>query len=121
MADTDYFAAPPPRPRTGNRDLINGAINKPTTKFGVDYRYLGACFVAAIVIFLFGSKILACLMLPCLIAAGALLTKREPQMFRLWLLSFKLRSYYDPCKGRADRKCEPSRLPAILKACLIVG
>ena len=77
---------------------INGSLNKATTKFGVDYRLLGACFVVSIVVFLFGPKFLACLMLPSLVAAGALLTKRDPQMFRLWLLSFKLSSYYDPGK-----------------------
>jgi len=84
--------------RRGTSTEINGALNKPTTKFGVDYRFLGACFAVSVVVFLFGSKLFACLMLPALIAAGALLTKRDPQMFRLWLLSFKLRSYYDPGK-----------------------
>ena len=84
--------------RRGTLVEINGALNKATTKFGVDYRYLGACFLLSIVVFLFGSKWLACLMLPSLTAAGALLTKRDPQMFRLWLLSFKLGSYYDPGK-----------------------
>ena len=77
---------------------INGALNKATAKCGVDYRFLGACFVVSIVVFLFGSKLLACLMLPFLVAAGALLTRRDPQMFRLWLLSFRLSSYYDPGK-----------------------
>ena len=77
---------------------INGALNRPTTKFGVDYRFLGACFMLAMFVFLFGSKLFACLMLPSLIGAGALLTKRDAQMFRLWLLSFKLRAYYDPGK-----------------------
>ena len=84
--------------RRGTPLEINGALNRPTTKCGVDYRFLGACFVVSIVVFLFGSKLLACLMLPSLVAAGALLTKRDPQMFQLWLLSFKLRSYYDPGK-----------------------
>ena len=84
--------------RRGTPVEINPALNKPTTKFGVDYRFLACCFCLSIVVFLFGSKLLACLMLPSLIAAGALLTKRDPQMFRLWLLSFKLGSYYDPGK-----------------------
>ena len=84
--------------RRGTLIEINGALNRPTTKFGVDYRYLGVCFLLSIVVFLFGSKWLACLMLPALMSAGVLLTKRDPQMFRLWLLSFKLSSYYDPGK-----------------------
>lgn len=84
--------------RRGTPVEINPALNKPTTKFGVDYRFLAACLCFSIVVFLFGSKLLASLMLPSLIAAGALLTKRDPQMFRLWLLSFKLGSYYDPGK-----------------------
>jgi type IV secretory pathway VirB3-like protein len=84
--------------RRGTLLEINPALNKPTTKFGVDYRFLAACFFISVVVFLFGSKLFACLMLPSLIAAGALLTRRDPQMFRLWLLSFKLASYYDPGK-----------------------
>ena len=84
--------------RRGTLLEINPALNKPTTKFGVDYRFLAACFFISVVVFLFGPKLLACLMLPSLIAAGALLTKRDPQMFRLWLLSFKLGCYYDPGK-----------------------
>ena len=84
--------------RRGTLVEVNGALNRPTTKFGVDYRYLGVCFLLSIGVFLFGSKWFACLMLPSLTAAGALLTRRDPQMFRLWLLSFKLSSYYDPGK-----------------------
>ena len=84
--------------RRGTLLEINGALNKPTTKFGVDYRFLCACFVLSIIVFLFGSKLFASLLLPALIGAGALLTKRDPQMFRLWLLSFRLYSYYDPGK-----------------------
>jgi type IV secretory pathway VirB3-like protein len=84
--------------RRGTPLEINPALNKTTTKFGVDYRFLAACFFVSIVVFLFGSKLLACLMLPSLIAAGALLTMHDPKMFRLWLLSFKLGSYYDSGK-----------------------
>jgi type IV secretory pathway VirB3-like protein len=84
--------------RRGTLLEINPALNKPTTKFGVDYRFLAGCSFVSIVVFLFGSKFLASLMLPSLIAAGALLTKRDSQMFQLWLLSFKLASYYDPGK-----------------------
>ena len=84
--------------RRGTLLEINPALNKPTTKFGVDYRFLAVFFFISVVVFLFGSKLFACLMLPSLIAAGALLTRRDPQMFRLWLLSFKLASYYDPGK-----------------------
>ena len=40
--------------RRGTLVEINGALNKATTKFGVDYRYLGACFLLSIVVFLFG-------------------------------------------------------------------
>jgi hypothetical protein len=42
--------------------------------------------------------VFACLLFPTLLSAGALLTKREPQMFRLWILSFRLSSHYDPGK-----------------------
>ena len=84
--------------RRGTLLEINPVLNKPTTKFGVDYRFLAACFFLSVIVFLFGPKLLACLLLPSLITAGALLTKRDPQMFRLWLLSFKLNCYYDPGK-----------------------
>jgi type IV secretory pathway VirB3-like protein len=84
--------------RRGTSFEINPALNKPTTKFGVDYRFLATCFFVSIVMFLFGPKLLAVLLLPSLIAAGALLTRRDPKMFHLWLLSFKLGSYYDPGK-----------------------
>ena len=84
--------------RRGTLVEINGALNRPTIKFGVDYRYLGACFLLSIVVFLFGSKLLSVLLLPSLIAAGALLTRPDSKMFQLWLLSFKFGSYYDPGK-----------------------
>jgi type IV secretory pathway VirB3-like protein len=77
---------------------INPALNRPTTKFGVDYRILGACLFVSIAIFLLASKVLACLLLPALIAAGAALTKKDPQMFSLWVLSFRLAAHYDPGK-----------------------
>jgi len=77
---------------------INSALNRPTTKFGVDYRILGACLFLSIAMFLLASKILACLVLPALIAAGASLTRKDPQMFSLWVLSFRLAVHYDPGK-----------------------
>lgn len=84
--------------RRGRLIEINAALNKPTTKFGVDYRLLGACLFVSVAVFLFASKILACLLLPSLLAAGNLLTRKEPKMFRLWLLSFRQGSFYDPGK-----------------------
>ena len=84
--------------RRGKLIEINAALNKPTTKFGVDYRLLGACLFVSVAVFLFASKILACLLLPSLLAAGNWLTRKEPKMFRLWLLSFRQGSFYDPGK-----------------------
>ena len=77
---------------------INGALNRPTTKFGVDYRLLGAGLFVSIATFLFASKVLACLLLPFLTGAGAWLTRQDPKMFHLWVLSFRLASHYDPGK-----------------------
>ena len=84
--------------RRGKLIEINAALNKPTTKFGVDYRLLGACLFVSITVFLFASKILALLLLPSLLTASNLLTRKEPKMFRLWLLSFRQGSFYDPGK-----------------------
>lgn len=84
--------------RRGTLIEINSALNKPTTKFGVDYRLLGACLFVSVAVFLFASKILACLLLPALLAGGNVLTRKEPKMFRLWLLSFRQGSTYDPGK-----------------------
>ena len=84
--------------RRGTPLEINPALNKSTTKFGVDYRFLATCCFVSIVVFLFGSKLFAVLLLPSLIAAGALLTRPDSKMFQLWLLSFKFGSYYDPGK-----------------------
>jgi len=84
--------------RRGTLKEINGALNRPTTKCGVDYRILAACGFVSIAAFLFASKVFACLLFPTLLMIGAQLTKREPQMFRLWILSFRLSSHYDPGK-----------------------
>ena len=84
--------------RRGTLFEINSALNKPTTKFGIDYRLLGICMFVSITVFLFASKLLACLLLPTLILCGNLLTRKEPRMFRLWVLSFRQSSFYDPGK-----------------------
>jgi type IV secretory pathway VirB3-like protein len=87
-----------PTKRRGSLLEINGALNRPTTKFGVDYRLLGAGLFVSIATFLFASKLLACLLLPFLTGAGAWLTRQDPKMFYLWVLSFRLASHYDPGK-----------------------
>lgn len=68
--------------RRGSLLEINSALNRPTTKFGVDHRILGACLFFSIAMFLLTPKILGCLLLPALIAAGAGLTRKDPPMFR---------------------------------------
>ena len=87
-----------PTKRRGSLLEINGALNRPTIKFGVDYRLLGAGLFVSIATFLFASKILACLLLPFLTGTGAWLTRQDPKMFHLWVLSFRLASHYDPGK-----------------------
>lgn len=84
--------------RRGELFEINAALNKPTTKFGIDYRLLGLCLFVSITVLLFASKLLACLLFPMLLIGGNLLTRKEPKMFRLWLLSFRQASFYDPGK-----------------------
>ena len=84
--------------RRGTLFEINTALNKPTTKFGIDYRLLGFCLFVSIAVLLFASKILACLLFPTLLTGSNVLTRKEPKMFRLWLLSFRQTSIYDPGK-----------------------
>jgi type IV secretory pathway VirB3-like protein len=52
----------------------------------------------SVTVFLLASKILGLLLLPVLILGGNLLTRKEAKMFRLWLLSFRQSSFYDPGK-----------------------
>ncbi len=84
--------------RRGTLFEINAALNKPTTKFGIDYRLLGVCLFVSITVFLFAYKLLACLLLPMMILCGNLLTRKESKMFHLWLLSFRQSTFYDPGK-----------------------
>jgi type IV secretory pathway VirB3-like protein len=84
--------------RRGTLLEINTALNKPTTKFGIDYRLLGLCMFVSVTVFLLASKVLGLLLLPVLILGGNLLTRKEAKMFRLWLLSFRQSSFYDPGK-----------------------
>jgi type IV secretory pathway VirB3-like protein len=108
--------------RRGKLIEINSALNKSTTKFGIEYRLLGACLFVSIAVFLFASKVLACLLLPSLLAAANLLTRKEPKMCRLWLLSFRQGSFYDPGSFRSTnllvrRRCwsgptDPQRFAA---------
>ena len=84
--------------RRGKLIEINSALNKPTTKFGIDYRLLGTCMFVSITVFLFASKIVACLLLPTLVLCGNLLLRKEPKMFQLWVLSFRQSCFYDPGK-----------------------
>ena len=65
--------------RRGTLFEVNSALNKPTTKFGVDYRLLGICMFVSITVFLFASKILACLLLPMLICAAICSHEENPK------------------------------------------
>ena len=82
--------------RRGALKEINGSLNRPTRKCGVDYRILAACAVISIIAFLFASKIFACILLPSLLAAGALITKPDAQMFRLIVVTIRCSASYDP-------------------------
>ena len=84
--------------RKGDSHPIGGALNRDTTKFGIDHRLLAGAVLFCIVIFLFGPKLLACLLLPAIIAGSSFFTKRDPQMFLLWFLSLSQASDYDPGK-----------------------
>ena len=82
----------------GTPKEINNALNRPTTKFGLDYRLLSLAGFLSIAWFILASKIVACAMFPTLLFIGSVWTRKEPQAFRLWLLSYRLGSHYDPGK-----------------------
>jgi type IV secretory pathway VirB3-like protein len=86
------------------RRTVIRALNRSPLLFGIDWKiYLVVLFLAA-VFFLAISKIAAFLLLFVLSLAGKTITRRDPQIALLWLLSFAQGGSYDPAKYQGRRR-----------------
>jgi type IV secretory pathway VirB3-like protein len=77
---------------------INGALNRPRTKLGLELSaWLSIVFVT-VTVFLAGFKLLAIFTFPALLIGAWFVIRKHPKMFQLWSLSLRQKSYYDPRK-----------------------
>ena len=97
---------------------INSALNKPTTKFGIDYRLLGICLFVSITVFLFASKILACLLLPMMILCGNLLREKSQRCSAYGCSVFG--NPRSTVRGKGDAMRDPKWYQKAKPACSIV-
>src|SRR5271156_6685696 len=77
---------------------INGALNRPRTKLGLELSAWMSIVFVTVTVFLVGFKWLALFSFPALLLGAWLIVRKHPKMFQLWSLSLKQRSYYDPRK-----------------------
>ena len=77
---------------------INGALNRPRTKLGLELSAWMSIVFVTVTVFLADFKWLAIFSFPCLVLGTWLVVRKHPKMFQLWALSLKQRSYYDPRK-----------------------
>jgi type IV secretory pathway VirB3-like protein len=84
--------------RRGKAKPINGALNRPRTKLGLELSAWMAIVFVTVTVFLAGFKWLAIFMFPSLVTGAWMVVRKHPKMFQLWTLSLKQRSYYDPRK-----------------------
>jgi len=75
---------------------INGALNRPRTKLGLELSAWMSIVFVTVTVFLVGFKWLALFSFPALLLGAWLVVRGHPKMFQLWTLSLKQRSYYDP-------------------------
>jgi type IV secretory pathway VirB3-like protein len=79
------------------------ALNRSPLIFGIDWKiYLCVLFLAA-VFFLAISKLTAFLLLCGFSFLGKVLTRRDPQIALLWVVSLMQGGSYDPAKYRGER------------------
>lgn len=81
-----------------NGTPVNDALNKPTSKLGLDYRVAAGCLGIGIVVALFLNLVLGLTLLFVIPAAVRFALRKDPQLYRLWCLSFLQGAYYDPGK-----------------------
>ena len=77
---------------------INGALNRPRTKLGLELSAWMSIVFVTVTVFLAGFKWLAIFSFPGLLVGAWLIVRKHPKMFQLWSLSLKQRSYDDPRK-----------------------
>lgn len=77
---------------------LNDALNQPKHKLGIDWRVFLAIAAFAGVVIMLASLLAGIALFLVLPAAVRLLTRRDPQIFRLWGLSFLQSAHYDPGK-----------------------
>ena len=80
---------------------LNDALNRPKNKLGIDWRLLLGITALAALAAIFVNLILGIALFAVLPPIVYRVTKRDPQLFRLWALSCLQRAYYDP--GKAAR------------------
>ena len=78
---------------------INGALNRPRTKLGLDLGTWMVIVFVSIAVFLVGFRPLAMATFPTLVGAAWFVTRKQPKMFQLWGHSLQQKSYYDPRKS----------------------
>jgi type IV secretory pathway VirB3-like protein len=77
---------------------INGALNRPRTKLGLELSAWMSIVFVTVTVFLAGFKWLAIFIFPALLIGAWLVIRKHPKMFQLWSLSLRQKSYYDPRK-----------------------
>jgi hypothetical protein len=86
------------RIRRGEPLPINQAMNRPQAKLGLDLSTWMVVVFVTVAVFLVGFRLVAILSFPTLACGAWLVVRRHPEMFQLWGLSLKQKSYYDPRK-----------------------
>lgn len=84
--------------RRGEPLPINGALNRPRTKLGLELSAWMSIAFVSVTVFLAGFRLLAILSFPSMLAGAWLVVRKHPKMFQLWALCLRQRSYYDPRK-----------------------
>lgn len=77
---------------------LNDALNKPKSKLGLDYRVALGCLGLGVCVALFVNFLLGVALLFVLPAAIRFALRKDPQLYRLWCLSFLQSAHYDPGK-----------------------
>ena len=77
---------------------LNDALNRPKRKVGIDWRILLAITATAAIAAMAVNLVLGVALLAGLPPAVHHMTRRDPQLFQLWAMSFLQRAYYDPGK-----------------------
>lgn len=77
---------------------VNDALNRPKTRFGINYKVLLFSVMGSVLFFLLVSHLGALELLAAVLFCSWLVFRKDPQWPVLWLLSWRQRSYYDPGK-----------------------